>query len=224
MRQPTTVVFAVSLVALPGVFTIFPEVAQQVPLWLKALLVGLWLVIVTLSARGALAQGERIDELVGAARERRAKQKQLAARRLLTLHLTKDIGLPEGHKFHLYMPDEANQELVAVFAPEPRPPSWKFGQGVTGEAWRRQAYVHARGTQTHDETFHLTEEQKRRHADLGVVAALPVLDDRGNPIAILTGSSPIDDGHLVSADGYDRHQELAQIAGRVLMDVAELPR
>ncbi len=224
MRRLATTVFAISLVAVPGVFAVFPEWTEQIAFLGKGAVLGLWLVVVAVSARAALGQGERIDDLVGPALDRRGKQKQLAARRLLYLLLTHDHGLPTTYRFHLYTPDHVNQEMVPVFAPEPRPPSWKFGQGVTGEAWRRKMYVVARGQATHDGTYDLTAEQQRKYADLGVAAALPILSDRGDAIAVLTGSSQLDDGHLVSADGFDRHQELGQIAGRILLDIVELPR
>jgi hypothetical protein len=224
MRRAAIALFAVSLVAVPGIFSVFPEWAVSQPGWFKAAILGGWLVIVWISAEAALDQGERIDELVGPALERRGKQKQLAARTLLTLLLTGDHGLPNTYRFHLYTPDEVNEEMVPVFAPQPRPPNWKYGVGVTGEAWRRKAYVIARGTETHDGTYNLTPELQAKYADVAVVAALPVRDDRGKPIAVLTGSSHIDDGHLASADGYDRHQELAQIAGRILQDIVELSK
>jgi hypothetical protein len=222
MRRLATVLFAASLVALPGIFAVFPEWTTAIGPWPKGALLGGWLVAVWLSARVALQQGEQLDELIGPALERRRKQKQLAARRLLTLLLSREHGLPAAYRFHLYTPDEVNQEMVPVFAPDPRPPNWPFGTGVTGEAWRRKTYVIARGEDVHNGSYGLPAALQTKYADVNVVAALPVLDDGGRPIAVLTASSPVDDGHLASPDGFDRHQELAQIAGRILQDIAEL--
>ena len=96
----------------------------MLPAWVKGAILGVWLVTVWLSARGVLHHEARINELVGPALERRGKQKQLAARRLLMLLLTRDFGLPNSYRFHLYTPDDVNEEMVPVFAPEPRPPNW----------------------------------------------------------------------------------------------------
>lgn len=224
MRRISTLLLAISLVAVPTAFDLYPEWTTGTPLWARGVVTGAWIVVVYLTSRSALAQGERIDELLEPALERRGKQKQLAARRLIGLLLKRDHGLPSHYRFHLYLPDEVRHEMTPVYPAEGDPPSWRYGCGVTGEAWRRKAYVVARGVATHDATFRLTPSQKKQYANLQVIAALPLWDDRQRPIGVLTCSSSNDDGRLVSADGFDRHQELAQICSRILIDVVELPR
>jgi hypothetical protein len=220
LRRSAGVAFAVSLVLVPALFTVFPEWVQ-LPFATRVLIVCAWIPLVWVTSRAALRQGEQLEELLGPALERRAKQKTLAARRLIE-QLLKDGHPIPGYKFRLYMLDDVKNELIPVFAPVGSDAeSWPVGQGVTGEAWRRGTYITVRGEATHDDTYHLSSEQQTRYAHLDVIAALPVLDDRGRPIAVLTGSGTRDAGRLVSADGYDRHQELAQVVGRILIDIVE---
>jgi hypothetical protein len=187
----------------------------------RALITGIWLPIVAITSRQALEQSEQVEELVGPALDRREQQKILASRRLLLLLLTEKTGLPPHYKFRLYTLDAERQHLMPAYAPEESDAeSWQVGYGVTGQAWKRGEYVTARGDQVSDGTFGLTPQQQNRYAHLNVVAALPIRSDREQMIAILTGSSSIDDGRLLSQDGWDRHQELAQITGRILIDIA----
>lgn len=224
MKRFGTLGLAVSLVALPSLFGIFPE-WTQLPLFVRALVVGIWIPIVWATASAALRQTEQIGDLVGPALERRAKQKALAARRLLLLLLAHDPRLLPNYKFRLYTFDALRGELIPVFAPEDSDAeSWPVGTGVTGEAWRRGEYVIARGSAVWDTTSGLTAQQRARYEHLAVVASMPVRDDRQNLVAILTASSRLDDGRLASPDGYDRHSELAQICGRILVDIAETQR
>lgn len=211
--------FGISLVAVPALFDMFPE-WTGISIWLRAAIVAGWIVVVAFTARSTLEQTERIEELVEPALTRREQQKVLAARRLLGLLLTRETGLPDHYTFRLYTFDLLRQELIPIYAPTTTAASWAVGEGVTGEAWRRGAYLVARGSEVSDGTYRLSPEKQRRYAHLQVVAAVPVLDDRERKIAILTGSSATDDGHLVSPSGFDRHQELAQIAGRILTDIA----
>jgi len=215
-------VFAMSLVALPALFTLFPEMTDD-PLWVRALIVGIWLPIVARTSRQALTHSEQVEELVGPALSRRQQQKILASRRLLLLLLTEQTGLPSHYKFRLYTFDPERQALMPAYAPaESDAESWQVGYGVTGQAWRRGEYVAARGDEVSDDTYGLTPQQRTRYHHLRIVAALPIRNDRDQVIAILTGSSSNDDGRLVNQDGWDRHQELAQIAGRILSDIARI--
>ncbi|SRR6266496_57274 len=211
-----------SLVALPALFTLFPEMTDA-PLWVRALIVGIWLPIVARTSRRALTQSEQVEELIGPALDRRQQQKILASRRLLLLLLTEKTRLPSHYKFRLYTFDPERQALMPAYAPEESDAeSWQLGYGVTGQAWKRGEYVTARGDDVSNGTFGLTPQQQTRYHHLKIVAALPIRNDRDQMIAILTGSSPIDDGRLINQDGWDRHQELAQIAGRILMDIARI--
>jgi hypothetical protein len=211
-----------SLVALPALFTLFPEMTET-SLWVRALIVGAWLPIVARTSQRALMQTEQLEELVGPALDRRQQQTILASRRLLLLLLTERTGLPSHYKFRLYTFDAQRQALMPAYTPdESDAESWQVGYGVTGQAWRLGEYVAARGDEVSDGTYGLTAQQQTRYRHLRVVAALPVRNDRDQIIAILTGSSATDDGRLVSQDGRDRHQELAQIAGRILIDITRI--
>jgi hypothetical protein len=214
--------FAVSLIAVPALFTLFPELTDTA-LWVRALIVGAWIPIVARTSHQALTQSEHVEELVGPALDRRQQQKILASRRLLLLLLNERTGLPAHYKFRLYTFDPDRQALMPAYAPEDSDAeSWQVGYGVTGQAWKRGEYVIARDAEVSDDTYGLTPQQQHRYQHLKIVAALPIRNDRDQMIAILTGSSSTDDGRLRSQDGWDRHQELAQIAGRILMDIARM--
>jgi hypothetical protein len=178
-------VFAISLVSVPALFELFPELGGA-PLWVRALITGAWLPIVAITSRRAIEQSEQVDELVGPALDRREQQKTLASRRLLLLLLTEKTGLPSHYKFRLYTLDAERQQLMPAYAPqESDAETWQVGYGVTGQAWKRGEYVVARGEQVSDGTFGLTPQQQNRYNHLKVVAALPIRNDRDQMIAIL---------------------------------------
>jgi hypothetical protein len=131
-------------------------------------------------------------------------------------------GLPEHCQFRLFMPNEERDRLLTVFDPQGihQSPGWEVGRGVTGRAWQTQSYEIATGDACISTKWGLTMWQQETYQHLRVVAAQPVFADDGRTVlAILTGSSTVDDGELESPDGVDRHRLLANVIARVLSDI-----
>lgn len=131
-------------------------------------------------------------------------------------------GPLKGCEFRLYLYDSDRDRLLPAI--EPRPDAdgsegWEVGQGVTGEAWRQAEYVFATGRECHDATFGLAPDQQHRYRDLTAVAAMPVINHRGDVIAVLSGSSTDPTAPLVTADGFEAHLTLAACASRILVDL-----
>jgi hypothetical protein len=96
---------------------------------------------------------------------------------------------------------------------------WAIGQGVTGEAWRRGAYVLATGSECSDETYHLNAGQQERYRELVAVAAAPVMNASGKVVAVLAGSSHDPETLLGSPEAFDAHIALAAAMARILVDL-----
>jgi hypothetical protein len=222
VRRWVLVLFGVVLVFVPTAFGVFVEWTEWSPRLRGAVLIG-WVIVAALVVWGSVVQGEQVERILGNVRRRRNEGRELAARRLLGSLLKCGTGLPDHYLFRVFVYDEDTDRLTISYDPvglRASTTAWKPGQGATGAAWERKKYVLAEGEKVADETFGLTPAQQRRYKDLKVVAAMPVYDERGKVIAILTGSSKVDDGALVSPDGFTKHTELAAIVGRVLADLA----
>lgn len=219
VRRWVLILLGVVLVFVPTAFGVFVEWTEW-SLWLRgAVLIG-WVFV---AAFVVWSQGEQMERILGNVRRRRNEGRELAARRLLGSLLKCGTGLPDHYLFRVFVYDEDTDRLTISYDPvglRASPTAWKPGQGATGAAWERKKYVLAEGERVADETFGLTPAQQRRYKDLKVVAAMPVYDERGKVIAILTGSSKVDDGALANRDGFTKHTELAAIVGRVLTDLA----
>ncbi len=210
------------LAALPIAFTLFPDLSRA-PLAARVVVALVWVPGALLLVHGSARQAQQLDELLGPPLERRSLQRELAGARLIEALLTR-TGLPEHYGFRLYLYDEDAERLLPSY--ESTSPqllaTWPPGVGVTGRAWSTGEYEVARGQAVSDETFGLSPEQQERYRRLQVVAAMPVRSVRNEVIAVLTGSSEVDDGVLVSPAGKDRHAELADVVARVLIDVLQL--
>lgn len=127
-----------------------------------------------------------------------------------------------GCEFRLYLYDEDCDRLLPALEPDRTPTiseGWAIGQGVTGEAWRREAYVLATGRECSDDTYHLDEDQQERYRHLAAVAAAPVVSADGSVVAVLSGSSGDPNNRLGSPEGFDAHIGLAAAMARLLVDL-----
>lgn len=97
--------------------------------------------------------------------------------------------------------------------------SFAVDQGAVGRAWSEERYVVAHGAAVSDGTFGLSPEQQQRYADLAVVAAVPVANASGQPIAVLSASSKEPGTKLTSPEGFRYHLFLADLVARVLVDL-----
>ena len=138
----------------------------------------------------------------------------------LLTDLDRDLAGCEGR---IFLFDRTAQKLMPAFRPataEHRPAfGWAIGQGVTGAAYERGVRVLATGGATHDDTFNLTDEMKRRYKDLTAVAAAPLVDRDLNTIGALSLSSKDPQTRLASRDAEWQHLELAVQVSVVLVDL-----
>jgi hypothetical protein len=225
-RRATAVGAGVVLVLVPTLFTVFPRWADWT-LAPKLLVLTAWLLAALVVLRAGAVDSERVQDLVGAFRRRRDDGREAAGRFILRdLLRPQAAGFPEHYEFRLFLPDATGKWLVPEYESPGQFPSegWGIGQGATGTAWSSRSYVRVRGTAVSDGTYGLTSEQQQRYQDLQVVAAAPVLNARVEPIAVLSVSSHQDDGFLFSGDGPLRHQELAEVVARVLIDIFAIGR
>lgn len=152
----------------------------------------------------------------------------LAAERLFSTNLVLESALVPtegplaGCEFRLFVFDETVGRLLPVWEPPGSPrdsEGWEPGKGATGSAYAHREYTVARGKAVADESFGLTEKQQERYKDLAVVAALPVTDDFGGTLGVLTGSSTDPSTQLDTAAGYDAQLELVVLVKRLWIDV-----
>lgn len=220
VRRSILIAVGVFLLFVPTAFGVFVEWTDW-PTWARLAVLLTWLIAAAFVVWGSVVHGEQVEGLLGTVQRRRSERRQLAARRVLASLLKCGTELPDHYLFRVFVYDADADRLIVSYDPEGRhpPATWKPGQGATGAAWKRKKYVLAEGDAVADDTFGLTADQKETYKDLKVVAATPVHDDKGNVIAVLTGSSKVDDGVLASGDGFRKQEELAIIVGRVLIDL-----
>lgn len=122
----------------------------------------------------------------------------------------------------LYVYDELRGLLLPTVEPDDaNSHGWPPGHGVVGTAYSENAYVLATGEHTHNGTYGLTEDERRRYADLTAVAAVPVANAAGRTIAILAVSTRQTDHVYESNDAYIDMLLLADLVARALVDLLE---
>jgi hypothetical protein len=211
------------LLLIPTLFSVFPEWTR----WsepVRAGIVALWFATAVVGVTSAARQSRQVAELVGEPLRRRDAHREAAGAELVSILLSPAaMELPDHYEARLFLPDDRGR-LMPSFEREDIDDSegWLPGKGATGLAWKRNTYVCAWDDRVSDATLGLDDEQQERYGKLRVVASMPVQDARGRAIGVLSISSGINDGKLLAPEGVDRHIELAQIVGRVLIDVLRL--
>lgn len=126
---------------------------------------------------------------------------------------------PLAHKeLYLYLWDEDEEKLIPIFGGS-EAQQWKLGQGATGEAFALGKYVGVEGEDVHNETHGLTTEQQELYQDLTAVAAMPVLNGSGKPIAVVSAASVELDDPLLTPAAYEQQAAIAAAVARVLIDL-----
>ncbi len=225
-RRTTAVAGGVLLVLVPTVFTVFPHWAKWA-LGLKLVVLAAWLLAAFAVVHAGARESEEVHDLVGTVRDRRDSGREAAGRFILRELLRPgSAGFPSHYQFRLFLPDPSGTRLVPEYKSPGQSPSagWNIGQGATGAAWKSRSYVRVHGAAVHDGTYGLSPEQQAQHSNLQVVAAVPVLNARVEPIAVLSVSSNTDDGFLFEGPGELRHAELAEVVARVLIDIFAIAR
>lgn len=128
----------------------------------------------------------------------------------------------EGATLHLYLPDETGMALVPVFETDRADRAtdwWQVGQGLVGRAWRDREVLTARGPDVLADLAGLPPERRERYRSLAAVAAVPVLNGSGRPIAVLAGSSEDPATRLDGPEGVETLLTNADAVARVLVDL-----
>jgi hypothetical protein len=194
------VLVAVSLVAVPTFFTLYPE-AGRWPLWVRVCVGAGW---VATAAVGSLAVARRDKELDSAvttlSRERR-QLRQAASGDLLRALLGRGegrMGVPDHYTFTVFVYRRDARELVAVWPHSDRGRHDIFvfrpGQGATGDAFQSGEFVLVTGAEVSDASRRLTPAQQAFYADYQTVVATPIWEDGDQPVGALSGlSEQLDD-------------------------------
>jgi hypothetical protein len=153
------------------------------------------------------------DELVGAARVLAA---DAAVTSLLSAH-----GPLADCEWHLYLYDSDADRLLPIFEPEDPDSSegWMIGQGATGMAYLRREFVLVQGAEASDSTYGLSPEQQARYADLYAVAAMPIQNNAGDVIAVVSAATRNASTELTTEAGFQDLVARALGIGRVLIDL-----
>jgi hypothetical protein len=132
-------------------------------------------------------------------------------------------GALEASHLHLYLPDETGLMLVPAFEADRAGRGgsdwWQVGQGIVGRAWRDGEALTARGEEIMQSIADLPPAQRQRYAGLAVVAAVPVLNAAGRPIAVLSASSSEPDSRLDGPEGVEALVTHADAIARLIVDL-----
>src|SRR5439155_10032002 len=96
---------------------------------------------------------------------------------------------------------------------------WQVGQGIVGRAWRDGDVLTAHGPEVREGTAELAPERRERYAALSVVAAAPVSNAVGRPIAVLGASATDPASRLDSPEGIEALVTHADAIARLLVDL-----
>jgi hypothetical protein len=186
----------------------------------------MWTLAAVVGAAAGLRQGEAIEDLIIRAHHSRSVLREESAARLLHLLLT-----PEGelgrYEWRLFVPDPDDRDNLVVppFAPVKSNTVWPVGQGVTGVAYETGEPQYAFGQEIETsfpvEPGVLDPDREARHAQLKVVAAMPLTSARGRVIGVLTASSNADLDHIATVEAAREHSRMADAAARVLIDMLD---
>jgi hypothetical protein len=222
-RHPMAAVFGgLALVAVPTFFTSFPE-GTRWPIWVRGLIVSLWLAAAAVVVIATVRQDRRVAALVDPALDQRKEAQEYAAKRLIRSALTESASPLRDYDLHLFVLDEDADRLLPIFEEEGWEGSegWEPGKGATGRAYSTGEYVKVQGESVSDGSYGLTPEQQERYKHLEVVAAMPVRNARNETIAVLTASRDHDDGTLDREEGFEEMVLLATVCARILIDLLQ---
>jgi hypothetical protein len=135
-------------------------------------------------------------------------------------------SIPADHYVQVFRPNREETLLLPVYDPANKGPEegWAIDpvspQAVTGSAWVKNEYFYLRDRALHDTTLGLTPEQRNRYSKLTGVAATPVRDASGKPIAVLTILTSATPPRIGDTSFIDLHIALAQRLSESLRKVA----
>jgi hypothetical protein len=165
----------------------------------------------------AMVTDRSIDALTASARERMRE----SVKEVLDKASVRSLN-PDGYDVQLFLPNPARTRLLPAYDPSERGPQegWNIDprapQAVTGSAWVANDYYFLQGRQLSESELRLTPDQRQRNSDLTGVAATPVQDVSGQPIAVLTIFSTSQDPRMDTDDFLNVHVGLADEVGHIL--------
>jgi hypothetical protein len=142
--------------------------------------------------------------------------------RALDQLLTNLDGKLHDCEARVFLYDADVGKLLPLWRPESasgEPLGWEPGQGVTGVAYKEKRYEFAKWPRTQDPEYRLTAEMKARYADLKVVAALPLHNQRDEVIGTLSLASTSIASRMVMDEGYQQHLALAEQVAVILVEL-----
>ncbi|HEX4612773.1 MAG TPA: hypothetical protein VH092_31550 [Urbifossiella sp.] len=188
----------------------------------------MWLLSASVAAASAAAQADRLDELMGGTRLRRAHGRELATDLILSHLLVQRPEELAKYKWRVFVPgeDDPNYLVVPNYAPTPSTTAWPIGYGVTGTAFESGEPEFAMGPEIAAKypvpDGLIDAASAERHARLQVVAAVPLTSSLGRPVGVLTAHSDEWLPYLTTTEGQGAHLLLAAAVARVLIDIYEL--
>lgn len=222
-RRSSAISAGLLIVLVPTLFAVFPHWGSW-PVGVRVAIIAVWLAAAVVVVYASTRQSEAVEELVDATRERASESRLATGRYVLDLVLRPGAGGFANHyEFRLYAPDpdrpvvSLREEFSSTGALTDE--RWAPSQGAVGAAWSSASLIRDRGPRVSDATYGLTAEQQQLYRHLAVVAAAPVLDAAGRPIAVLSVASNDDDGYLFERDGAAALARLADVVARVLIDL-----
>lgn len=97
---------------------------------------------------------------------------------------------------------------------------WVIGRGATGTAYARGDVVIVEGAAVWDTTYGLTEEQSVKFRHFTAVVSVPVMNESGDVIGVITASATDpNQGGLLTEDGYYDLVSRSMLVARVLVDL-----
>ena len=220
-RRTPPVLAGVVLLALPTLFTVMPELAEDVPVWMRWVLLSVWLLIAILSLVAAVTRDRAI---VAATAAHKLDQTRLRNNALyfllLALSLPGGCGLPPHYEITIYIWNRRSKRLEPVHPPWPGPgPDERWfspGDGATGKAYARNQTFVVRGEAVANNEHGLRPAQQVLWADYRSAASTPIpSDDAGTGVlGVVTALSETDDGHFEGPGGGQAAlRELAETIG-----------
>lgn len=218
-RRWMLVLLGASLVAVPTVFTVFPELTASVSTRWRLVIVGGWLLLVMATVGLTAARDRRIEAMAAELTlDRVVLRNQLKigalAMALRTSLDTPEIhGIPACYEFTLYVHDPDVGLLKPVYprwdndGPDVR--VFEPGKGATGYAWQTESLVIVKGEAVANTRYGLTDDQQTFWGEYRRALSYPLYEDLTTKIGALTALSKEEDDYFDSPAGQALFHQLA---------------
>ena len=212
---------AAHVLLVPTAATVFSDAVQKWSTLSKSLLMASWVVaagylVYDQVSRNIRSDGtyDAIDKLAVETRVRLRRQAADARDAAFQGFLTPDYWFPRKWSWTVYLYDEES-ELLSPTWPAPKDQdaaaliSFASGNGATGLAWADEVTVVRTGSEVHDGTHGLNDEQQAHFKNRQAVVATPIWADT-DKIGVLAGIA--DDVDELFNDDQARRAQLERTA------------